>query len=42
MKGFIYRFGVSLKEKGELWKCDWLTRFGLRIREAVLKHGKAK
>jgi hypothetical protein len=42
MGGFLFRFGVGLKEKGEQWKCDWLIRFGLRIREAVLKHGKSK
>jgi hypothetical protein len=42
MGGFLFRFGVRLKDKGEQWKCDWLIRLGLRIREAVLKHGKAK
>jgi hypothetical protein len=42
MGGFIFRRGVGLKDKGEQWKYDWLIRFGLRIREAVLKHGKNK
>ncbi|MDR2953216.1 MAG: hypothetical protein LBU82_08250 [Treponema sp.] len=39
MGGFLFRFGDCLKGKGEQWKCDWLTRLGLRIREFVLTHG---
>jgi hypothetical protein len=42
MGGFLFRFGVRLKDKGEQWNCGWLIRFGLNIREAVLKHGKNK
>jgi len=36
MGGFIFRLGVHLKDKGEQWKCGWLIRLGLSIREAVL------
>jgi hypothetical protein len=42
MGGFLLRFGVGLKDKGEQWKYDWLIRLGLRVREAALKYGKAK
>jgi len=37
MGGFLFRFGVRLKDKGEQWKWVWLIRLGLRIREAVLQ-----
>jgi hypothetical protein len=39
MGGFLFRLGVSLKDKGEQWKCDRLIRFGLGIREFVLRRG---
>ena len=42
MGGLLLRFGVCLKDKGEQWKCDWLIRFGLRVREAALNYGKVK
>jgi hypothetical protein len=42
MGGFIYRFGVCLKDKGEQAKRGWLIRLGLKIREAALRHGKVK
>jgi len=40
MGGFLFRLGVRLKDKGEQWKCGWLKRLGLRIRDFVLKHGE--
>jgi hypothetical protein len=42
MGGFIFRLGVSLKDKGEQWKCDWLIRLGLRVREFGMNHGKVR
>jgi hypothetical protein len=42
MWGFIFRCGARLKDRGERWKQDWLTRLGLHIREAAFKHGKVK
>jgi len=42
MGGFIFRLGVCLKEKGEQWKCDWLIRLGLKVREKALNYGKIK
>ena len=42
MGGFLYRFGVCLKDTGEQWKCDGLIRLGLRIRDYVLQNGVIK
>jgi len=39
MGGFLLRLGVRLKDKGEQWKCGWLIRLGLRIREFVFQRG---
>jgi hypothetical protein len=36
MKGFLYRFGVALKEAGELIRWRALIRLGLAIREQAL------
>jgi hypothetical protein len=42
MGGFIFRLGVRLKDKGEQWRCDWLIRLGLNIKERALRYGKIK
>jgi hypothetical protein len=42
MGGFIYRFSVRVKDKGEQLKWSWLIRLGLRIREAALRYGKVR
>jgi len=42
MGGFLFRLGVGIKNGGENWKCDWLIRLGLFIKDVVLKHGKLK
>ena len=40
MEGFIFRFGVCLKDWGERLKWAWLTGLGLKIKDWVMKHGK--
>jgi hypothetical protein len=42
MGGFVFRFGVRLKDWGERLKWVWLIGLGLKIREVVLRNGKAK
>jgi hypothetical protein len=42
MGGFIFRLGVRLKDWGEQLKWARLVSLGLKIREAVLRHGKAR
>ncbi|MDR1318785.1 MAG: hypothetical protein LBJ90_04095 [Treponema sp.] len=39
MGGFIYRFGVRVKDKGEQLKWNRLIRLGLFMRDFVLRHG---
>jgi len=39
MKGFIYRFGVSIKDTGENLNCGLIIRLGLAIRDFVAKIG---
>jgi hypothetical protein len=35
MSGFIYKFGVRIKEFGERHNMSWFIRLGLWIRERV-------
>jgi hypothetical protein len=31
MRGFIYRLGIAVKDRGERWHCGALIRLGLVI-----------
>jgi hypothetical protein len=42
VKGFLYRRAAGLKDLGERLRWDWLVRLGLKIREGVLRYGKAE
>jgi hypothetical protein len=39
MGGFLFRFGVSLKDLGERLKWGWLVRRGLRVRDFFMRRG---
>jgi hypothetical protein len=36
MKGFIYRIGVALKDRGERRGRTWLVRLGCRVKDLVM------